>query len=591
MQLLYYYIHLFVQCSNSNANKPIKLTRNEISNILQCTERNVIHILNRMEEKEWITRVRGKGRGNPTVITFTKSITDMLTYMEASSRDTDFNGLITYLERHDILRNHQHVLDTILKELFGMRKDITQQEGEECLHIPYFRSFHSLDPSQVERQTEIHMVQQLFDTLVTFNKDTDKVEPSIAYYWERDESGKVWTFYLRKGIPFHNGKMLDAEDVKFTFERLKDTPAKWIVAYLEKMNSIGSHAIQFHFAIPIVNWPFMLCSPKASIVPMGFAEQTVEEFSREPIGTGPYKVKSHNTNLLSLSVHQSYFKERAHIDEIFIHVMPSVEKFMNIKEIEEEPLFYIPFTWNTNTDRGYKNVERGHLSIKYLMWNMRKDKIRSNHLLREKLGVLLNKKRMIEALGYPRYEPVRVFHQNRPNNDKLYNMSLDIDYMDTLILMTYNLKPNEEDIKWIKSECNKQGIHLELRVVPYSNFYEEAKEADIVLSEYVAEDVEEVALLNLFHSEMSILHNLLDRENSRITQGIYKELVQEVSSNRRIQIMNQLENKLIENHIVMPLYSTYQKALYHENLMGISLSIIGLVPFKDLFFRKEYGSN
>ncbi|MEN2465457.1 ABC transporter substrate-binding protein [Ornithinibacillus sp. JPR2-1] len=583
MQLLYYYIHLFVQCSNNNTNQPIKLTRNDISNILQCTERNVIHILNRMEEKEWIIRVHGKGRGNPTVITFTKSIIDMLTYMEA----TDFNGLITYLERHDILRNHHHVLDTILKKLFGARKDITQLEDKEYLHIPYFRPFHSLDPSQVERQTERHLVQQLFDTLVTFNKDMDKVEPSIAYYWERDESGKVWTFYLTKGIPFHNGKMLDAEDVKFTFERLKDTPAKWIVAYLEKVNSIGSHAIQFHFTIPIVNWPLILCSPKASIVPRGFAEQTVEAFSREPIGTGPYKVKSHNTNLLSLSVHQTYFKERAHIDEIFIHVMPSVERFMNIKEIEEEPLFYIPFTWNTNTDRGYKNVEKGHLSIKYLMWNMRKEKIRSNPSLREKLAMLLHKQRMIETLGYPRYEQADAFyHENTGTADKvLPHVPSQVDINERLLILSYELAPHEADIKWIESECSKYGIKIEWKVVAYANFMEEAMEADLVLSEYVTEDVEEVALLNLFRSETSILHNVLDQEYGSILQDLYEQCLQQESKEHRMELIKRMESILLNHHIVMPLYSTYQKALYHERLMGVSLSTIGLMPFKDLFYR------
>lgn len=588
MRLIYYYIHLFIQFSDSNTNKPIKLTRNQLSKVLQCSERNVIHILKNMEEKEWIRRESGKGRGNRTVITFLKSLEEMFGFLQSSSaKYHDINGLISYLDQNDLLRNYSHVLESIWKELFGVKKGLPEKEDEEYLHIPYFRPLQSLEPSLIERQTERHMVEQIFDTLVKFNMDRNEVEPSIAHFWERDESGKRWTFYLRKGVTFHNGKVLDAEDVKFTFERLRDSPAKWMVAYLDEVVCIGRSVVHFYFTIPVFNWLYVLCSPKASIVPTDFNGLKPEEFSQKPIGTGPYKVKTHNANLLSLSVHQAYFKERAHIDGISIHIMPSVEKYINIREIEQEPLFYIPFTWNTENDVDYKNIERGNLSIKYLMWNMRKEQVKDNYLLRGKMAEILNKQKMIDTLGYPRFEPVCTFHQQEILEYEPDNQSPAFNLRGPLLLMTYELTPNELDIRWIQNECRKQGIDVELRIVPFSDFFEESRNADLVLSEYVAENVEEIALLNLFQSETSVLHNLLDRENGEKLYDLYETVLHEEFQERRFQVIKQMEELLLTNHIVLPLYSTYQKALYHEQLMGISLSTIGLVPFKDLFYRKE----
>jgi SgrR family transcriptional regulator len=69
-----------------------------------------------------------------------------------------------------------------------------EENDYEHLKIPYFRSFHSLDPSAVEWQSERHMVEQIFNfnTLVTYNKKRKKIEPSISHYWEEDNDGKEW---------------------------------------------------------------------------------------------------------------------------------------------------------------------------------------------------------------------------------------------------------------------------------------------------------------------------------------------------------------------------------------------------------------
>ncbi|WP_339217385.1 hypothetical protein [Ornithinibacillus sp. FSL M8-0202] len=194
---------------------------------------------------------------------------------------------------------------------------------------------------------------------------------------------------------------------------------------------------------------------------------------------------------------------------------------------------------------------------------------------------------MIETLGYPRYEQADAFYQeNTVTADKvLPHVPSQVDINERLLILSYELAPHEADIKWIESECSKYGIKIEWKVVAYANFMEEAMEADLVLSEYVTEDVEEVALLNLFRSETSILHNVLDQEYGSILQDLYEQCLQQESKEHRMELIKRMESILLNHHIVMPLYSTYQKALYHERLMGVSLSTIGLMPFKDLFYR------
>ncbi|MEN2768897.1 ABC transporter substrate-binding protein [Ornithinibacillus xuwenensis] len=328
MTLIGYYIQLFMTFSRNRTNEPIKLSRSMLSNELNCSERNVIHILNKMEEKEWILRKSGKGRGNLSTISFQKGIGEIIDCLhDSSSYHQDLNKLLSYLDHHQLFEKNKQLAQSLFEKLFGVIPP-NQYAGEiDQLRIPYFRSILSLDPSDVERQTERHMVEQLFNTLVVFDTERQEVKPCISHYWESSHDDKVWTFYIRKGISFHHEKYVEAEDVKFTFERLKDTPAKWITRYIEKIICLDKHIIQFQFAISNRCWPLLLCSPKCAIIPVDYGNKSKEAFAREPIGTGPYKVMTHNRELLRLSVHHAYFKGRAHMDEISIHIMPSVENY------------------------------------------------------------------------------------------------------------------------------------------------------------------------------------------------------------------------------------------------------------------------
>lgn len=592
MKLIEYYFHLFIVFSKGSAFQEAKLTRNEISKELQCSERTVTNILNRMVDKKWIKREKGEGRGNVTTITFMKTMEEMFDCFESKSPNFDeMLRLIALIENSILYKEKEQVLSGMISKLFGLKVDSKSMEQEEeneyeHLKIPYFRSFHSLDPSAVERQSERHMVEQIFNTLVTYNKKRKKIEPSISHYWEEDNNGKEWTFYLRKGINFHHNKMLTSKDVKFSFERLRHTPSKWLVRNLKSINCIGKHVIQFEFSQSMYCLDILLASQKFSIVPDNYGGKSEKEFAKSPIGTGPYMVRQHDNNLLNLMVHPLYFQGRAFIDEISIYVLPTIEKYFNANQMEHEPLFYIPFSIDKDNDGEYNFIQHNHLSVKYLMWNMDKKKIKRNGFLRRRIATILNKDKMVKDLGYPRFQKANSFIEYDYAHAPQHSVNNQgNNYDESLTLMTYELPPNEDDIKWIQTEMAKHNINLQIITVPYSSFIERAKEADLVLSEFVSEHSREVSLYNLFQSGNSVFSKLYHSDET-ICKLIDKAM-SEKQQETRIQLLKQLEAKLFSQDIIIPLYSTYQKALFHKNLMGISLSTIGLVLFDRLFFRKK----
>ncbi|MFT4413647.1 ABC transporter substrate-binding protein [Fredinandcohnia humi] len=587
MKLIEYYIKLFIHFAKGVPDQPIKSSRTAVGEVIQCSERNVIHVLNKMEERQWIKRTKGHGRGNITLIHFLKSLEEMFKFYEENAPTyKDIEKLVSLLEESSILTGKKQLFDSLLTNLFGLKMSVQPSEKEEydSLRIPYFRSILSLDPSQIERQTERHLVGQLFTTLVTYNKDENIVKPAISHHWERSKDGKVWTFYLRKGVRFHNERLLEAEDVQFTFDRLRETPSRWIVRHLEKITCIGKHVVQFHFTIPNLCWDTLLCSPKCSVIPFKYGGKSPEEFSKHPIGTGPYKIKEHHDQFLSLAVHQSFFQERAHIDEIEIFVLPTIQKYLHVNKTDQGSIFYIPFTTEVETPSPLHDIDRKHLSVKYLMWNVSKENIKSKPKLRKRVAEILNRKRMVDELGYPRYVATNSFIvMEEPS---FLDVGQAYTSHEPLTLLTYDLTPHKEDIQWIQSECKAHGIRIEINTVPYVDFSREMKHADLVLSEYVIQEVSENALFNLFQSETSVIRILSDQGRKARQDDLFEEALQSEKENQ-LEVLKQIEQDLIDHDIVLPLYSTYQRALHHEKLLGLSLNTLGLVPFKNLFYRKD----
>jgi len=103
---------------------------------------------------------------------------------------------------------------------FGQERNIRPRYGGVFRLKSFTTSFRmQLDPAHPD--SSIFISEQIFDGLVRLDKDLNPV-PSLAEYWKVSSDNTQYTFYLRKGVRFHNGDELTAEDVKFSLERLID---------------------------------------------------------------------------------------------------------------------------------------------------------------------------------------------------------------------------------------------------------------------------------------------------------------------------------------------------------------------------------
>lgn len=175
----------------------------------------------------------------------------------------------------------------------------------------------SMDPGTLTSNMNQHVNWQVRNSLVEIDHNFDTI-PELAESWDSTPDAKVWTFKLRKGVEFHNGKTMDAEDVVFSinYHRGKDSKsaAKGIVDPIQDIKIEDKHTVVFTLKGGNADFPFIMGDYHLVIVPAGTKGAEFEK----GIGTGGYILVKHEPGVRALTKRNpNYWKqERAHFDEV-----------------------------------------------------------------------------------------------------------------------------------------------------------------------------------------------------------------------------------------------------------------------------------
>jgi peptide/nickel transport system substrate-binding protein len=155
----------------------------------------------------------------------------------------------------------------------------------------------AIDPVTVGDTGGLVMLQQVGDFLV-LDLPNLRLAPMLATSWKPNRDGSVWTFTLRQGVKFHSGKMLTADDVVATIDRLADpknasNALSVFKGVLAKGNTkkIDDHTVAFHLDAPNGNFPYYVSSDNynAIILPADYKG----DFEKTWDGTGPFRIEKY----------------------------------------------------------------------------------------------------------------------------------------------------------------------------------------------------------------------------------------------------------------------------------------------------------
>ena len=139
------------------------------------------------------------------------------------------------------------------------------------------------------------VIEQVYSTLMALDPDA-KPYPELAQSYTITDDGLTYTFNLRKGVKFHHGDELTAEDVKFSFDRLRAPKSGYSygaqVETIKSVDAVDRYTVRFRLSK--VTGPFLIymAFPGSSIVPKKLVDGG-HDLNAKPIGTGPFKFVSY----------------------------------------------------------------------------------------------------------------------------------------------------------------------------------------------------------------------------------------------------------------------------------------------------------
>jgi peptide/nickel transport system substrate-binding protein len=177
----------------------------------------------------------------------------------------------------------------------------------------------TLDPQKSIYLIDEMRDRQLYDTL-TFFTPKYELRGWLAQSIEPNANATRWQIKLRRGVTFHNGKTLTADDVLWTWRRILDPKtasggaAQIFALDLKRTKKVGPYEILAVLKQPQVDFPYLLSGREQSIIPAGFSK-----FAK-PIGTGPFQFVSFTPGRQSLfKRNPNYWQDgQPYVDELQI---------------------------------------------------------------------------------------------------------------------------------------------------------------------------------------------------------------------------------------------------------------------------------
>jgi len=266
----------------------------------------------------------------------------------------------------------------------------------------------NLDPRVgIDGQSE-RIDELLFDALLT-RDDHFNVQPGLAERWEIPDP-LTYIFHLHRGVTFHNGQALTSRDVKWTFDsllqgKIRSTKTS-TYRYVDRIETPDDLTVAFHLKEPFAAFLWNLSEGAIGIVPNG----ALDEVTRNPIGTGPFKFVSAETDKeVILERNDSYWGEKPRLPRVRFGVVPdATTQALELRKGSADLTINSPMPPDTIVAlERYPSLVVQHgagTRVAYLAFNLR-DPILKDVRVRQAIAYAVDRQPMMEYLWRNEVQP------------------------------------------------------------------------------------------------------------------------------------------------------------------------------------------
>ncbi|MGD1815770.1 MAG: ABC transporter substrate-binding protein [Pleomorphochaeta sp.] len=260
----------------------------------------------------------------------------------------------------------------------------------------------SFDPHIGKETPAVAVTNHIYDTLVDIDSATGEVVPQIAEKWEQ-VSDTEYVFTIRKGIKFHNGEDLTAEDVKFSLDRaIASASVSYIVDFIDEVKVIDDYTVSVTLDAPYAPALRNLAVPFAAIVPKDYVSANEDILKTAPVGSGPYKfvswTQSDNTKL---EAYDDYYAGAPKTKYITFKCTPEAAQRTIALEAGEVDIAYDILTTDLKRIKESDDLnllEAPSLTCFYISMNMNKAPF-DNQKVRQAINYAIDRQLLVDTIN------------------------------------------------------------------------------------------------------------------------------------------------------------------------------------------------
>ncbi len=530
-----------------------------------------------------------------------------------------------------------HVVPTLLILILGLLTGgaWAQDKGQATVpkhggayRRPLANNPSTLDPALIADTYGFTVAQQIFDGLVQYDGSLTII-PAIAQSWKGSRDGLTWLFFLRKGVKFHNGREVVADDVVYSFTRILDpkTKSKAAEVFLkvkgakdfvegraktvQGLHALDRYTVRIELAEASAPFVASLAMGYIKIVPREAIEELGPAFGLRPVGTGPFKfVRWKKDEEIVLEANQDYYTGRPFLDRLEYKIFPGHQMDTMFASFVSGGLedTFIPASEleRVQSNDRYQFVRRPILGVRFFGINTSEGPL-ANRMVRQAFSHAIDREALVRDINRNRYKPGSSFlppgtygydPQSRPypfDPQRARVLLAKAGYPGGKGLPVFQLWSSvksadiEREHEAVQRYLADVGIRVEIHYnTNWPSFNSQVYEGKFPIFRYgwVADVPEpDNFLYRLFHSQSR--NNLTRYHNERV-DGLLDRARAEQAYLKRIELYREAERLIMEDSPVIPLnYYSYER-VFQPYVKSIEVNALGdpYIPMRKIWLAK-----